>query len=391
MVNTAFATQQTQVGLGIETTRGTPATTMLWMPILPPKYSPKLTMITDNTLQGVMAEVNNVVPGMRYDEYEFDGYPRLDSFPLLLRAIFGSTDTLTAAATTTLSASAVAGATTVTVASATGITAGTRISIGTGSSLESHLVTAVETTTLTISPGLVNGQASGAAVATGTQHKFSLLNNAGTGNQPPSLTIMDYDGDQWRQMVAAQLSKLTIKGTATGLVQFTATFDANAATTPTTPSVSYTTSTQAVPGWTTTASIGGSQIAYLEDWEVDYDRKVTEIPALTGTQNYYMHFAGPLAPTAKLTVVEQSGSPELDEYLSGAGLALDISVADIASGDSLDLHFSSAKFTTGSLDRTKPYVEAQLDVQPLPSASDATAGGTSPGYAVVSNGQTTSY
>src|SRR5690348_2267873 len=110
MPATAFATAQTQVGLGIETTKGTPATTPLWLPVKAPKYAPKLTMITDDTLQGSMVETYDMVPGLRYDSHGWDSYPQLDTFPVLIRALLGSSDTLSAAPTsTTLAAIATAG------------------------------------------------------------------------------------------------------------------------------------------------------------------------------------------------------------------------------------------------------------------------------------------
>lgn len=386
---TAYATPQTEVGLAIEQTPGTPVTPAFWVPVKAPKYKPDLTLIADNTLQGSMVENYDMIAGLRYDSHGWDSFPYLDSFPVLVRAELGSSDTIVTAPTaTTLSAAASAGATTVTVA--TTVAKGSWIVIGSGSTLETHQVTSVSTDTLTLNSPLIYAQASGATVTGLTQHQFSLLNNAGSGNQPPTVTITDYDGEEWRQLSRSQLDKLTIKGTADGLLDYTCSWFANAATTPTTPTPSYTTA-RAVPGWSSVVTLGGTQVTDFVDWEIDFGRGVKPIPAFTGTQEYFMYFAGPLTATAKITVIEQSGAPELTDYLSATKQSFDISVFDRSTGDAMDIHCTDAIFTTGDLDRSKEWVQATLDVQFLPSAADAQAGGVSPVLVTVANAQTTTY
>lgn len=386
---TAYATSQTTIGLGIEATRGTPAATVSWMPVKSPKYKPSLTMITDDTLQGSMVQTYGLIPGLRFDSHGWDSFPKMDTFPILLRAVLGSADTMTAApAATTLSASAVAGATTVTLTAAPA--ANTWIAIGSGSTIETHFIASVSTNVATLQEPLRFDQASGATVTGLTGHAFSLLNNAGAGNQPPSCTIQDYDGTAWRQLVAAQLSKLTIKGTAAGLVEYTVEWAANAATTITAPVPSFT-SAEAAPGWTTQLTIGSNAIPYLEDWELDFDRKLTEIPALTGTQNYFMHYAGPLEVTGKFTFVEQSGSPQLTAFENGTTQSFDLTVGDVQSGYTLRIHSSSGAYSGGSVERSKAYAEIQTDFTALPTTADATAGGVSPVAVSVANGTATAY
>ena len=387
--NVAYSTSQTTVGLGIETTRGTPATTVSWMPVKAPKYKPDLTMITDDTLQGSMVETYDLVPGLRFDSHGWDSYPKLDTFPILLRAALGSSDTVSTAPTsTTLASAAVAGATSVTLSAAA--VAGSFIVIGSGETGETCYVSSASTDTATLLLPLRFPHASGATVTGLTGHSLSLLNNAGNGNQPPSCTIQDFDGQAWRQLTSAQLSKLTIKGNATGLVDYTCAFDADSATTISAPTPSFTTA-EAAPGWTAQIALGGTALNYVVDWEFDLDRKVENVPALTGTQNYFLHFAGPLNVTGKLTVVEQSSSPELAQFLSGGKQSFDLVVSDIHSGFAMRIHSTSAAFTTGEVDRSKTYAEVKLDMTALPSAADATAGGVSPVVIDVGNTQTTAY
>lgn len=388
---TAFATAQTQIGVAIEAQRGVaPASPKFWIPVLAPKYKPDLDLIDDKSLQGSMVEIYDSIPGLRYDSHGWNGYPFLDSFPVLLRCELGSTDTLTAAGTaTSLSAASAAGTDTITTTVA--LVVGDWVAIGAGATLETHEVTSVATDTATLATPLIYSQSSGAVVTPLTVHEFSLLNgSAATANQPPTATIWDFDGQAWRQLSAAQLDKLTIKATAKGLVDYDCSWFANPSVTPSAPTPSYTT-TQAIPGWTTTVSVGGTLIQYLVDWQVDLARKVTAIPAFTGTQNYMTYFAGPIEATAKVTYVEQSGAPQLADYLAGTVVPVTFTVTDPATGDAMQLHATSAKYRTGDVDRSKVWVETQLDVQLLPSATDALAGGVSPLLATVANTQTTSY
>ncbi|HEX7355316.1 MAG TPA: phage tail tube protein [Mycobacteriales bacterium] len=390
MANTAYSVSQTEIGLAVETVRGTAVAPAFWIPAKSPKYEPKLTLIADDTLQGSMVETYDEVPGMRYDSHGWEGYPYLDSFPLFLRAELGSSDTLTAAgAATTLSAAAIAGAATITTATA--LTEGSYVVIGAGGTLETRLVASVATDTATLAFPLIYAHASGQAVTPLTTHQFSLLNNAGSGNQPPSVTVTDYDGSQWRQLTAAQLDELNVKGNTTGLADYTCTWFANASTTPTAPTPSYS-SARAVPGWTTSVAIGGTPVNYVEDWEVDMKRGVEPIPALTGSQEYYLYFANALTATAKLTIIEQANSPQLTEFENGTKQSLDITIFDIGTGNALNLHSSSAVYTSGTVDRgSKGEVKIALDAELLPSAADALAGGVSPLLATVANAQTAPY
>jgi hypothetical protein len=391
--NTAYATSQSQIGLAIEETRGTAETPKFWVPVKGPKYKPELTVITDNTLQGSMVSNYNDVPGLRYDSHGWDSWPYLDSFPLFLRAELGSPDTMTAASTaTTLSSSAVVGATTVDLTAS--VTANTYIVIGSSPTQETHLVTAVTGTATpyaaTLAYPLLYPQASGATVTSLTSHQFSLLNNGGAGNQPPSVTITDYDGEEWRQLAAGQLDKLSIKGTATGLVDYTCSWFADASVTPSAPTASFS-SAQALPGWTYTCTVGDTILNTIVDWSLDLSRAVKPIPALTGSQQYYMFFADAITATGKLTVVEQHGAPQLTQYINADQIPLDLTLYDVKSGYAMNLHSSRVEFTSGDLDRSKEWVEVAVDFEMLPSASDATAGGVSPILATVANGQTTTF
>lgn len=388
-VNAAYATPQTTIGLIPEVTRGVPLAPTYWFKVKAPKYKPDLTMIEDDTLQGSMVKVYETIPGLRYDSHGWDSFLYMDVLPLLAKFELGSSDTVTAATTaTTLGALAAAGATAVTFAAS--IATGAFIVIDTGGLLEANYVK-TGGTSATLQFPLNYGHANGAAVTVLTGHSFSLLNNAGSGgNQPPSATITDFDGEEWRQLAAAQLDKLTIKGNATGLADYSSTWFANSSITPTPPTPGFTVLDAAV-GWTAMIQIGGVSKYYVMDWEIDLGRSVKPVPGLTGTQAYFLYFADALTCPGKLTVIEQSGAPELTQYEAGTPFTLDIFIYDKQSGDAAYIHSSKCKFKTGDIDRSKTWVEVPLTLDLLPTSTDAGAGGVAPLKMMFGNTQTTAY
>lgn len=90
---TQFMTANSFLGLGLETTRGTAAATPTFIPITGPQVTPMQTFLRDEALRGSPTTVYDMVAGVRHDEYDVTGYVFADSFPILLRAILGGTDT----------------------------------------------------------------------------------------------------------------------------------------------------------------------------------------------------------------------------------------------------------------------------------------------------------
>ena len=461
----AYPVADTQLGLAIETTRGTAVAPTKWFPVKSPKYKPNLSLIPDQTLQGSMVMTYDLVTGIRYDGHGWTAPPYLDSFPILLAAEFGSRDTVIAAATGTITTSAAyaAGISAVTFVGATGLAAGQYVVFGSAAAgtLEAHkLVSGSGLGPWTLASPLINAVASGASVTCLNTHQFSLLNNQyGSGNQPPSVTITDFTGEEWKQITAAQLDELTIKGNGTSLVEYTCTWFGN-------PAVSYptvngvataasgttiTVSTTATYGlssivagytaagfgisgtWTVTgvaagvitmtagtgtpvvgqtytfsppfttegtpvfsgiqtpapwsfySLIGGTYTPTVMDWEFNFKRGVKPIPALTGQQQYFTYFAGPLQASGKLTFIEQAGSPELTAFLNAVRQSLDFTLFDQKTGTVLNIHGSNGQFKTGEIDRSKEYVTVPVEFDLLPSSTDALAGGVSPCIVSVAN------
>ena len=402
----ALPVAETQVGVAVETTRGTGVAPTFWVPVMSPKYKPDLKFEPDQTLQGSMVPIYDEIASLRNDSHGWDSYPYLDSFGVFLRAILGSSDTLTAAPTgTTLAAAATVGSTSIETSAS--IAADSWIVIDTGVGVqETHFTTAVtgiaSPYTITLAYPLVYAHSNGATVTGLTKHQISLLNDStSTGNQPPSVTITDYAGEtNWRQLAGAQLDSLSLSGSADALPKVSTSWLSYLATTPTAPTPAFSTA-QAPPGWTTALALNGTQIAgggdvgsstgVLLDWSFDLKRNVKPVPAITGTQNYFQFFADTLAATSKITVLDDSAATWLDTFLAATYVSVDFTLFDVKSGFALNLHSSKARLMTGELDRSKEWVEVPLDVQLLPSSTDALAGGVSPIVATVANSMTSSY
>jgi hypothetical protein len=473
----AIPVPETEVGIALETVRGTPVAPEYWIPIMGPKYKPDVKLLPDEGMRGSMVKIYDEIPSLRVDTHAWDQYPYLDSFPVLVRALVGSKDTRTAIVVATkliaeakvtdkkilstidvpigtvfvldegipateesvvslkstklkaleweiecaalkfthvissnvsirgteLQKAALVGDTTIKVVADT-VVAGGYVVIDTGVGVqETALVTKVVEVgpgewTLTLGYPLAFGHKIKAVVNTLTSHAFSLLNNSPIeGNQPPSYTITDFAGETiagptavWRQLAAAQLDTLTITGAADALPKVATNWFANSSITPSPPTPSYSI-VQAPPGWAVQAAVGGVQVGYLVNWEFALKRGVKNVPAITGTMNYYQHFAYALEATAKFTFLEDPKATWLTAYQNGEQLALDLTLSDVQSGFAVNLHSTKSKFLTGDLDRSKEWVEVHVESQLIPSSTDATAGGVSPLKITVANATPNEY
>lgn len=94
----AYASATQFVGLAFETAPGVAATTPTYFVPFKPgtaKWTPNQTMLNDDGVRTSMVDVYGQVQGTRYDTLEFTMYPFIDSFPLIMRGLLGSTDTKT--------------------------------------------------------------------------------------------------------------------------------------------------------------------------------------------------------------------------------------------------------------------------------------------------------
>lgn len=89
---------QIYVGLGVQTARGSAGTLNYFPAVRSPEFTPMVTQLEDKGLRGSMADVFNLVQGVRHDEVGWSGDVFLDSIPALLRSVLGSADTKTGTA-----------------------------------------------------------------------------------------------------------------------------------------------------------------------------------------------------------------------------------------------------------------------------------------------------
>jgi hypothetical protein len=415
-VNSAIPVPQTFVGLGKQTERSKPnETPAYWLPVSGPKYKPDIMMLMDEGLRGSMVKEYDAIPALRFDSHGWDQHLYLDSLGSLVQAALGAEKIAAAPmAETTLSVDSKVGDTKITVASVSEIkanetyvvigTAGTPPATGFGGSAnlqnETRLVTGVSGSELTLAYPLEFAHVKTTTKVKGlTTHVFSLLNNApSTGNQPSPWTLIDNGGETGQRMLTdCQLETLTFTGSADALPKAAVTWFGNAAVAPTTAKTSSFTAVEATPGFTVQTSLGGTQVEYVVSWEVALKRNVANVPALTGTQAYYQHFAGPLEATTKLTILQNLTNTELAKFEAGTETSIDITLSDLVNGFAMTFHGSKVKYTVGEVDRSKEYVEVTLDAVFLPNTTDAKlgaseiGGGVSPLQIAVANAKTDAY
>lgn len=87
------------LGIAKETSPGTAAAApTAFVPLNSPKYTPHVTVLTDDFLRGSMAQSYQAQQGMQYPELTYSTYPYLDSVFQHVLAILGNPDVLTGSA-----------------------------------------------------------------------------------------------------------------------------------------------------------------------------------------------------------------------------------------------------------------------------------------------------
>lgn len=87
------------LGIAKETTYGVAAAApTAFVPLVSPKYTPHVTVMTDDGLRGSMGKSYNAQQGMQYPELTYSTYPYLDSVFQHVLAALGNPDTVTGSA-----------------------------------------------------------------------------------------------------------------------------------------------------------------------------------------------------------------------------------------------------------------------------------------------------
>ena len=333
----AYLVANSYLGIMPEATRGTlnSGGTPVYIPVTAPQVTPMQTFLRDEALRGSPVMVYDQVQGVRHDEYDAKFYLFADTFPNLVKAVLGGTDTVTGAGPYT--------------------------------------------------------------------HNIKLLNNASTGSQPQSYSIMDFDGANYFTMLGAQADQLEISFGAEAAAEATVKFFANpytsgtSATSPfSAPSLS---TVHMIPAWDTVVSVAGTPYTYISDGTLTLARKTAPIFTM-GAQAPYQNFAGPIEVSGKFTAVVNSQS---DPWSTGTGAtaltrspqALVITFTDpndSSGGTQFSVSFTmtQAQFQNVKRTRGKAYTEVEVEFTANADATDATTG-YSPIQANIVNATATPY
>jgi hypothetical protein len=210
-------------------------------------------------------------------------------------------------------------------------------------------------------------------------HVLSLLNNDPTnGNQPPSYTFFDWDGYQLRTMAGGMIDELDFKFTATGLVEVTVKILCLPyVATGTAPTAAFSTVVPA-PAWSVVSSMNSITTTPIVDGALTLKRGAKALHTL-GQAGPYKIWANVLDLAVTLTVINQADT-EQALYLLGTSFPLSWVFTPPTSPT------LSFKFEMGTVKAKQAHQErgsdgvivTMLDLQPIPNAANAGAGGVSP-------------
>ena len=259
------------------------------------------------------------------------------------------------------------------------------------------------------------GGADSISGTTSITHTMKVLNSASTGSQPPTYSILDFDGANYFTTTGAQADSLAISFGAEAAAEATIKYLANPYTSYTTaPTVFATnapTTQHMIPAWNTTVSIGGTTYLNVTTGDITINRKTQAIYTL-GQQTPYDLFAGPIEVTGKFTLVvatnadtfttpstfTNSTPPTVSS--SAFGLSRSPQAVVITLTDPNDLHNSvadsvaftmtTAQFHNVKRTRGKEFTEIEVEFTANANQTDS-ATGYSPIKVVTINGVTGAY
>jgi hypothetical protein len=234
-------------------------------------------------------------------------------------------------------------------------------------------------------------------------HNIKLLNNASTGSQPQSYSILDFDGANYFTITGAQADSVNLTFGAEAAADATVKFFGNPYTSYTSAPAPFTTlslSTEhMIPAWDTTISVGGTTFNYIQTGELKLERKTAPIFTM-GSQAPLTNFAGPLEVTGKFTAVVNSNSDVWSigtnaEALTRSPQAVVITLTDPNDASSSVQHsisftMTAAQFHNVKRVRSKEYTEIEVEFTANADATDATTG-YSPIQATIVNASATPY
>lgn len=238
--------------------------------------------------------------------------------------------------------------------------------------------------------GILGGTDTVASVAVGAStHAIGLLNQANTGSQPPSYSIINNSVDTTYQMLGSQLSDLSLAFGATAAVETTMTWMTNPATSVASVSSLVESTQHLVPGWDVAASVGGVAVTVVESGQLDIKRNAAPIHTL-GTQAPYVNFAGPLEIAGKLVLVIEAGNAYWANSLIRDQQQIILQFNDPATSNFIRMTMTACQLENPIIDQSKAYISLTCDFIPVANTTD-TSNGYSPLTTLTRNGISTSY
>lgn len=397
------------INLGKEPGPGSLAAGTYTFPMTQFKPQDKYSRYEDTAWRNAMAQLYNLVNGVRIAEVSCGGpffadgmgYPLLNVLGDYYQFVNGVVGT-----SSSLSGSVASGAASVVVASATGFSVGEIISVGgTGTTAEEvRRVTNISAGTLTLNSALYQGHASGGTVfayssVTNIGHNFTLL-NSGTGAggylscQPPTYTYEDFTGvpavTGARVYTFSCFSEVGITGNAQELVMWDGKFTSLASAIAQSTPVTSLTPVIPQPSWNTTVAIAGAGTANNAEYKLALTRKLAPKFTNQGVQDPYSIPRGYFTAGLSFTFDPISDEAEFIYYLNNVQPTCVITSSNGLSGTnaaSLAITSQVVGFTDGEYDDSKDVfgLSEQAKIVASPALAGP-SGGFSPVLITLVNG-----
>jgi hypothetical protein len=213
-------------------------------------------------------------------------------------------------------------------------------------------------------------------------HTISLLNSltSGTDTQPISYTLTDFYAVDVRSYPGCQFSDFSLKFNADGMLEYDVKTMGFSSSTVADPTPTFST-VLPTPVWQGTVSIGGTAVSTAMNGNIDLKRPVTPIYGISGTQDPFQVFLGPLEVTGKITFIMEDDS-ELTNFLSNTQPAIVLDWAYGSGGTAVQIQATITKgaYTAAVIERGQDFVQVTID---LNAQANTTDDGASGGFAPI--------